>query len=479
MEESSQENKEGIITIIVIGILTLVTAVSLYTNITSPRLWVDEGKTVELSRNFLNYSKLDIQVSPGELSKIAPVLQSTGYPVAIPLAFFFKLFGLGPHQARIFMLLWILAALCAAFFVASKIFTKKEALYSFLLIASFASFYDSGRTVVGEIPGFLFLIIGLYYWLDKKDYYKTGLIWGLAVITKPSVFGLIIPTITLTLIERNLESIKKLSKIALGMIPSAIVWFWLVIEGSIGSTMSEITEFYKNPYSSDISSNVLNNLKNIPFSTTFIYFGGLFLVILIARYLIVGRKEDLTKLYNFVIIYSIFAFIYYLRSPGWMRYILISELLILFILPNALSYISEHIKQIPYGKKFKVVSLIVVGLFTIQTTQLFTVADIYSAYDVPEVIAYTNANFPNSTIATLESIEISSFLISEQRYNMLNLTGMPTIGSNPLLKNIFPEIIITKPSTIEEDNIKKIVADKYEILKKIGRYEIYKIKDPK
>ncbi len=453
-------------------------SISLYTNITKPRLWVDEGKTVELARNFLKFRTLDMEIAPGQFSEVAPILQSSGYPVSIPLALFFKLFGLGPHQARIFMLIWIVLTLSATLYVADKMFGASEAVLSFLLIASFASFYDSGRTVVGEIPGFFFLLTGLYYWLQKEDYYKVGLLWGLAVVTKPSVFGLIIPAITITLIERNFESIKRLFKIAVAMLPAAFVWFLVVTKGAPMTAMSSVAEFYKNPYSSDISSNVIRNIKSLPFSTTIIYFSGLFALILVARYLI-GKEDRLKKFYNFVIIYSVFAFIYYLRSPGWLRYILIIELLILFILPHALSVIIERIKQIPINKKFKAVISAVSILVLIQTVQLFTISDIYYGDEVPNMISYINSNFPDSSIATFQVAEASAFFKTEKRFNQLNLTGIPTLGENPLSSGILPEVIVTKSGEIDQEKEKKILSDEYTLIQKFGYYEIYKLKSPR
>ncbi len=463
-------------------ILISVVTISLQTDITKPRLWIDEGKTVELARNFLNYRTLDIQIAPGQFSDIAPLQQSTGYPVSILLAGFFKLFGFGPHQARVYMILWIILTLLAVFYVSQKIFGAEKAILSFLLIASFASFYDSGRTVVGEIPGFFFLMIGLYHWLKKEEYWKLGLFWGLAVVTKPSVFILIIPSITLTLLEISnwpgfKDSITKLSKIALAMLPAAILWFLVVINGPLAPALSAITKFYKNPYSSNIGSNILQNIRSLPTSTTIIYFGGLFALIISARYLM-ERDDQSQNLYNFTIIYSIFAFIYYLRSPGWLRYILIAELLILFILPDVLIKLADHIKKIPSEKKILTVKILVCALVIIQTVQIFTIAKIYYSVDVPNIITYINDNFPNSSVATYQVIEASSFFNTEKRFNRLNLTGMPTIGNDPLAADIFPDLLVAYPGELNNPTDKKILASRYLPLNKIGYYEIYKLKSP-
>ena len=63
--------------------------------VTKPRLWADEAKTIELAKNFLKFGKLDIETAPGEFSGYQHLLQSTGYPLTVPLAGFFKIFGFG------------------------------------------------------------------------------------------------------------------------------------------------------------------------------------------------------------------------------------------------------------------------------------------------------------------------------------------------------------------------------------------------
>ncbi len=492
MARTYAENKKSILRGAALLALIIITAVSFSTNITKPRLWIDEGKTVELSRNFLDNRTLDIMTAPSQYTGIAPVLQSTGYPVSIPLAIFFKVFGFGPEQARVYMQIWLVLALIAVYFVAKEIFASEEqALLSMLLIGSFASFYDSGRTVVGEIPGFLLLLTGLYYWLNKDDYWKTGLVWGLAVVTKPSVFGLIIPAITLTVSIgkrsqtskigpwlRLSEPIKDLSKIALAMLPAAAIWFILMTHGSPVETFRSVAAFYKNPYSSDITANIIHNLAGLYHSTTIIYFSGLSLAILFAWYL--KRKEDAdTRLYTFTAIYSIFAFIYYLRSPGWLRYILIAELLILFLLPDALLTITAKIKKIPENKKLLTAGAICIILVIVQTIQLFTVADIYYGDDAPRLISYINANFATSSVASLQALEASAFFQTPNRYNMQDFTGMPTLGAdNPLASSILPQVLVVKGDALDASSvqIKNTLATHYSPVAKFGLYQVYKLK---
>ena len=263
-------------------ILFGVLALSFSTLTTKPQIWVDEAKSIELARNFMDFGKLNIQTAPGEFTGFPEILQSTGYPVTVPLAVFFKIFGYGLVQARIYMLVWMLAALSAVFMLGRRLFGDFSAIFAVLLIASFASFYDSGRTVVGEIPGFVFLLSGLYFWLDRNNYFFSGLFFGLSIVSKPSVFTWIIPTIVLILLFERKDFLKKIFLTGFGMVPAALGWILLVLGNPfIKASWINILNFYRNPYQSvSLSENVISNLSRVLQSTTLIYFGGLWIIFL-------------------------------------------------------------------------------------------------------------------------------------------------------------------------------------------------------
>jgi len=146
-----------LLALIILGVVIF----SVSTLTTKPRLWTDEGLNLELARNFLLYGKLDITVAPGVFSGVSFLLQPTGYPLTVPLAGFFKIFGFGLVQARLAMLglmafmLWLVYRFCR------RLFGEEAALISMALIATFGPFYGNGRCTTGEIAGFIFLILGL------------------------------------------------------------------------------------------------------------------------------------------------------------------------------------------------------------------------------------------------------------------------------------------------------------------------------
>jgi hypothetical protein len=104
---------------------------------TKPRPFFDEGLIIEVSRNFNLFHTLDVQIAPGQFSGLPYVAGSSGFPVSLPLAFIFHVFGFSLAVARLYALGWILIFLCTFFFVVKKFFNTTSAVSGLFLIASF------------------------------------------------------------------------------------------------------------------------------------------------------------------------------------------------------------------------------------------------------------------------------------------------------------------------------------------------------
>ncbi len=475
--------KRYYILIILVVILISVLGISLTTLRTKPKLWGDEALSIELARNFSYQHTLNAQIAPGIFYPFPHFVQATGYPVTVPLALVFKFFGHGLFQARLYMIAWMTGLILSLFFMGRNIFDEKQALVAVALFVTFASFYGSGRTVIGEIPGFTMFLIGLYFWMKRQNYFIMGVFWGLAVVSKPSLFGLLIPTICVTfLLESDyfFDKIKRIGAVALGMVPAGILWIFFVIDHPFSrAPWVDILHFFQNPYSSpSITNNIAHNLSAFFGSTTLLYFGFLFAIIVMARFL--QREKIFISLYNFVILYGVFAFMYYLRSPGWIRYILIAELLILFTLPNAIRSNVAWLKK--YGStgrlKEDVLSYGVMGLLiSIQAFQLFTGAQIYESSSAIMVADFVNTHFPNASVASLDAIEVSVLLKTEKRFSTAHFTGMPPIGENPLLRDEFPDIVlIDSHHELIAKEVKEI-KNRYRLVTTVREYNIYSSKE--
>lgn len=467
LKNSIRDNYNGLLFIAVIFFVFLFSVSDLTTR---PKLWVDEALTLELAHNFERYGELNVKTSPGLFFEYPYLLQSTGYPLTVPLALIFKIFGYSLTTGRIVMLLLMITALFAVYLFGRKMFDKDKALMSVLLFATFASFYGSGRTAVGEIPGFILLIMSLYFLLIKENYYLNGLFLGLAVAMKPSVFLLALPAMIITIFigrDSVVGGLKNISRFLFASAMPILIWIFLVVGNPFSNFIwNTLLNFYKNPYQAEsISSNFVNNLSNFFNSSTLIYFGGLFLIICYVSHYLKEKKEKL--LYLFVTLYSILAFIYYLRSPGWLRYILIAEMLILFILPHAIYTISER-----FNKQYLAVPVIIL-LLVVQITHLFTRAEIYFSDSAINGAQYINKTFPLESVGVIDSPELSVLLSTEDKYQTFTLLGLPTIGTDFLAGGHRPGVVIYNSDTKLSENSDNVIKSYYKHLESVNGREVF------
>lgn len=432
--------------VLVAAILLAVTIYSSLNLVTTPRLWVDEALTIEMSRNVATQGVLDIQTAPGAFSGTPQYLQSTGYTVTYPLALVFSVFGVGAVQARVYMLVWLLLALLVTYLVIRPLFGTFSALGSILLLSSFATFYADGRTVTGEVPGFLFLMAGMYFFLVRPTPLVAGLLWGLAIVTKPSIYLLLIPAVTLAVFFQKhkgwAEKVRTLLQTGLGALAPVAVWFLVSMPDMwSGSSWTNLAAFYRNPYGAGDSPSLLQNLTAVIHSTTILYFGGWLTLIAIARRYLQDKRH--LFFYTLAMLYSAIAFIYYLRSPGWLRYIFAGELLILVLLPHTLGVLTDtHRRFWPKRLWGKEVVLALAFLVVVQIVQLSFFSDMFTSARAVQVADYINTHEPHASVVTFGALEVSSLLVTDERYNSLVLLGIPALDTNPLSGGIFPDIVV-------------------------------------
>ncbi len=148
------------------------------------------------------------------------------------------------------------------------------------------------------------------------------------------------------------------------------------------------------------------------------------------------------------------------------------------LLPNAVSALSIWIKSCFSKIKFDGDRLIVGFLsilVVIQITQLFTFADIYYSDSASKAAEYINTNFPQSSVAAMNSLDVSILLRTDKRFNIVEMTGMPVVGKNPLFRATIPEIIVSSPDQKFLLEGASVIDSRYKLITNIEGYNIYKI----
>jgi hypothetical protein len=173
------------------------------------------------------------------------------------------------------------------------------------------------------------------------------------------------------------------------------------------------------------------------------------------------------------------AFLYYLRSPGWLRYILIAELLILFILPHTVSlaanYTKERFKNFPMSSNWLSCFVLAI-LVLVQFAQMFTSAQIFSGDGDLRTAAYLRNNFPDKSIGVLNSLELAALLDSSKVYMTFFNAGLPIAGENPLLRVPPLDVIVSDPNNSFAKEGGKILDSRYLPPETVGGYSIYILK---
>jgi 4-amino-4-deoxy-L-arabinose transferase-like glycosyltransferase len=395
----------------------------------TPKFWRDEAIPFELARTYYELGKMDVVVAPGEVDGRPYLTHATGYPLLIPMAGVFSVFGVGVLQARIFMIFWIVATVIALFFILKIFLGLEGAVCGVLLVASFAPFYANGRTFTGEIPGFLFLILALYFLINKNNYISSGFFLGLAAVTKPSVYLLIIPTTFLYLLFVGREKFyRKAVRLILGALPCFIVWIYIIVPHPLNfSDWAGMIDLYRHPFNTpSILADFGTGVKQIITHSTIIYFTLITILMLLALRN-GGYNEKSKKLVMFSFIYGVFGFIYFLRSPGWFRYLLVYQLLALATIFPAIDFLGRKIKIHP--------AVFVLALFIIHSTQYLLFSNIQSGTKSIETAQFINRELlegNSSTIGFIYMPTVAPLIAPDRKYQIATIGGKEVYGKNPL-----------------------------------------------
>lgn len=398
----------------------------------TPKFWRDEAIPFEIARTFVETGKLDLAIAPGVVEERSYLTHATGFSVTVPLAGFFALFGIGVLQSRIYMIFWIVAVISAFFFVLRSFFGARAAFSGTLLVATFSSFFANGRTTTGEIPGFLFLMLALYFIYKKGWFFAGGFFLAAAVVTKPSMYLLLLPAVLLEFLLRFRaevlrDKILPLAKLAIGALPVFMIWFLIIVPSPLDwENWREMIFLYRSPFNEpSLFSQFPGALLDVFTHTTIVYF-TLITAALLAALRRGAFRGETKRLLHFIFLYGIFAFVYFLRSPGWFRFLLAFQLLAFAMFYPALDFLTKR-KQLVFGVLLLVVANIV---------NFFFFSDIPSGRASIETAEFINneilANDKDAAIGFIDMTTVAPLIASDRKYQIGEIGGGEFYGKHPL-----------------------------------------------
>jgi 4-amino-4-deoxy-L-arabinose transferase-like glycosyltransferase len=161
---------------------------------TFPEPWADDSLFMIVARNVAEGRgyQFPIFTEPWYYSFFLAV----GPTVILPPAILSMIVGFSVTAARAAMLPYVACAAILTYRYAYRNGGRVAALISAALLVTFSAFMNTGKTVMGEVPGFCFLLGGImlmHGWnRSKLRPIASGVLLGLAIVTKLTA-GVILP----------------------------------------------------------------------------------------------------------------------------------------------------------------------------------------------------------------------------------------------------------------------------------------------
>jgi len=197
------------VTVLGVGVIFLLFLA--FFNLTKyPLTWFDEGSHLHVPKTLVNYGVYADFSSEG-FRYYGPTA-GIGPTVFLPIAGAFKLFGIGLFQARLVMVLYLLAAIYFFFRLArhygDHLSEGGDVVFAMVVTALLVTsrgidLLEYGRQVLGEVPGLVFLVAGLLVWYQSWEkpavarLMAAGLLLGLSTVTKNQYLLVLAPALLL------------------------------------------------------------------------------------------------------------------------------------------------------------------------------------------------------------------------------------------------------------------------------------------
>jgi 4-amino-4-deoxy-L-arabinose transferase-like glycosyltransferase len=410
----------------------------------SPGIWFDEGMFTQTALNLERYGVQAIQTAPGELVSAESV--TGGFTFIAPVALSYKLFGVGVLQGRAVMVLFIVACAVASYALLWTLFDAWIGAWGLLLLSSFAMLYGNGKSVLGEVPGLFFMVLGALAlaWLERSFYRNlwayaaTGLAIGLFVATKPN-FILILPALALAWLIRWREVRFRVDGFVLGALVFLLpvgVWLFSQVNGTL--SFATILSFYANPYSAtDMTALAIQNALRFVTEAAPLYL-LLLLMAWSAAFFVrrtSAKKGSIVELTLFL--FTLIVVAEFVRLPGWYRYLFPAMTVALLFLPHAVTSVFQSLSiRFPFLMRvswlpYAFLTLMIVGQ-CYQLARSSYVAGYYSSHRARDVAEMLASLPPDAGVFVYNVPEVVVLLGDRPYYQFLKPYSPESFGDDKL-----------------------------------------------
>ncbi|MFH1443840.1 MAG: glycosyltransferase family 39 protein [Candidatus Peregrinibacteria bacterium] len=163
---------------------------------TFPAAWADDSLFMLVAKNLAQGHGYALPILGWDWPR--PYILAVGPTLILPVAIAIKLGGFSVAVARLPMVLTLLGSVVACYVFVRRSGGVAAARWSVALLISLSAFINTGKPVLGEVPAFFFLMLGLLLLQGTQQSTLSaigvGIAFGLSVVTKLP-FGLVLPAL--------------------------------------------------------------------------------------------------------------------------------------------------------------------------------------------------------------------------------------------------------------------------------------------
>ncbi len=447
-------------TVAVAAVLLFALFFSLRGLTTYPTFWFDEALNIQQARNLAEQGYLNLQTAPG-VPYAKPYHLTTGYPVIAPLALVFKVFGFDFAYACLYMIGWLLLFLFSAYFLAKELFGWKTALFSLLLLATFAPVYGNGETVIAEVPALALFFLGVF--VLRRSHHRpillflSGLLLGLCASVKPLYF-LLAPALAISGISGKKEHSWRTELLLwLGFRIPLVLYIWTILPplGVSGSADTIVSFWESRTAQGHFFQNIAANIQRFFTDISLLY--TLLISVLIAVSVSWKKiwQSERDRALLLLSTYGVLIFLFFLQSIGWNRYLLFYQAIILLLLPGVLSMGVQRFSQSRFALRSLApyYQLGLVLLVFLQTVRLFFFSHIFYGTSADDFSQFVKEKAPSGSIYVVSSAEAAAFVPSSRLSQHFDFFEKDPPMNNllaHLTENHFEHLLV---STKDEKNV--------------------------
>ncbi len=300
-----------------------------------PEIWGDEGLFLVVARSLADGRGYVLPTFTYQWPY--PNILMVGPPLLLPVALSIRILGFSMAAARLPMALYILGS-CVLFYI----FTKRAAGHSAArwatgLLITLSAFVNTGKPVLGEVPGFFFLLLGLLALQGKRrprNDILAGLAFGLAAVTKLT-YGLALPALLapwlIALVRRQWKALSSVT--VMGLTAALTLFLWTAFLFLHADLAREMNQFLLGNGGTELFVPLRQYLRDLV-RFQYVYFDVLLLLSLIGIWKL---KPALGwSMTAFIVTFIALNILHFVGppTPPWYRYLLPAHLVLLPFVPT-------------------------------------------------------------------------------------------------------------------------------------------------